>query len=275
MVDLWSRWGGGFWVLFPLELGAFIYIWGVWHVWRRAGRGHGVSYVRCAAFVGALLALVVALVSPLDYLSEQLFAAHMMQHLILILIAAPLLALSDLPLVLLWGLPSGVAQRLGRIWNRMRPAFQGLARPLSCWLLFTLILWVWHSPSLFEAALQHATVHALEHLAFLLSAMLFWNVVIRTVAHRGDTHPGIVLYLFTTAMQSGLLGALLTFAAQPWYPTYVAAAPRWDVTPLDDQQLAGLIMWLPMGAVFTVFALVYLGAWLSALEKRAPSRKIR
>src|SRR4051812_32084575 len=95
---LWSAWNGELIVLFPLELSIFIYVWGVWHVWRRAGRGHGISYGRCAAFAGAILALGVALVSPLDFLSAVLFSAHMAQHLILILIAAPLLVLSDFPL---------------------------------------------------------------------------------------------------------------------------------------------------------------------------------
>jgi putative membrane protein len=271
MPEMWSRWSSGFSVLFPLELSVLVYIWGVWQVWRRAGRGHGVTYHHCAAFIGAVLALIVALVSPLDFASESLFSAHMTQHLILILIAAPLLVLSDLPLVFLWGMPSGAAQKLGRWWKRIAPALRLLSNPIAVWLLFTLILWIWHVPILFEAALQHTTVHALEHLAFLLSAMLLWNVVIRSSAHKHVSYAVMVLYLFTSAVQSGILGALLTFTEQPWYPTYMATATAWGVTPLQDQQLAGLIMWLPMGAVFTGLALLYFGAWLSALEKRAPS----
>jgi len=265
---LWSAWNTEFIVLFPLEITVFVYVWGVWNIWRRAGRGHGVSYKRCAAFVGAILALGVALVSPLDILSGALFSAHMAQHLILILVAAPLLVLSDFSLVLLWALPGSNARRIGRKARGFRPWWLLITQPVFAWTLFTVTIWGWHVPSLYQAALENNTIHAFEHLSFLVTAMLFWRVLIHTSSQKHTRYGIAVLYLFTSAMQGGILGALLTFASQPWYPLYESSTRLWGVTPIQDQQFAGLIMWLPVGAIFTLLAVLYFGAWLRAVESR-------
>src|SRR5581483_7510554 len=111
--DLWTAWNIDLTLLIPLALAAWVYLWGMRNVWQRAGVGRGISVQRGLCFLGASLALVVALVSPLDALSGVLFSAHMVQHLILILVAAPLLVLCDFPLALLWALPRRWAQVLG------------------------------------------------------------------------------------------------------------------------------------------------------------------
>lgn len=259
-------------MLIPLGVTLLVYLWGMRHAWGQAGMGHGISMRRGLSFLGAVLALVAALVSPLDALSEALFSAHMVQHLILMLIAAPLLVLSDYPVALLWALPRRWAHSLARRLNRsqsLNRAWRLLTHPVTAWLLFTMALWTWHASALYEAALRDPTIHVVEHLVYLLTAMLFLYVLFQ---HTGPNHVryGIAIpYLFATATQSGILGALMTFTTQPWYGYYATLVQAWGLTPLQDQQLAGVIMWIPGGAIFNLMTIGYFAAWLRALEQRA------
>jgi putative membrane protein len=269
--DLWSSWNTDLFLLLLLEATVIIYLRALWKVWRRAGVGRGITIQRSLAFVGGMLALVVALISPLDALSEALFSAHMVQHLILMLVAAPLLVLSDFPLALVWMLSRQWAQALGRSWNRaswLHRIWQIVRSPLAAWSLFAITVWIWHLPALYEAALRDETIHAFEHLGFLLTAMLFWWVLLDPARPKHIRYGLAIPYLFTTALHSGILGALLTFTEQPWYPFYARSVAGWGLTPMQDQQLAGLVMWLPGGALFTLLTVLYFGAWLGALEQR-------
>src|SRR4051812_34887791 len=153
--------------LIPLAVTATLYLWGLRNIWLRAGIGHGIPVRRCVCFLGAILALVVALVSPIDTLSSVLLWAHMTQHLVLILIAAPLLVASDVPLALLWALPRRWARPLGRqIYHSLMLArvWRAISSPIAAWMLFTACLWAWHTRALYEAALRNQTIHAIEHL---------------------------------------------------------------------------------------------------------------
>lgn len=270
--DLWRAWNTEPAVLIPLMVSVLIYLLGARNAWRRAGAGRGIKLSHGFQFAGAVFALELALVSPLDALSDSLFSAHMVQHLILILVAAPLLVLSEFPLAALWALPRSWARGLGQRLNRARwlaRAWGVLAGPLQAWLIFTATLWAWHAPGLYQLALESETVHALEHLMFLATALLFWWVLLRRT-QRGYVRYGVaVLYLFATALQGGLLGALMTFSARPWYPFYAPLVAPWGLTPLEDQQLAGLIMWIPGGTVYTALAIGYFAAWLRALDRRS------
>jgi putative membrane protein len=270
--NLWSAWNIEAAIFIPLAFTALIYLWGMQNVWQRAGTGHGINRRHYVSFLGALLVLLIAFVSPLDAMSAVLFSAHMVQHMLLVLVAAPLLVLSDFPLAFLWVLPRPWAQSLGyrfkqsktlsRIWRVIRS-------PVFAWLLFTIALWVWHASTLYEAALEDEAVHTVEHLAFLMTAMLFWWVLLKP-AELKHRHYGMAIpYLFGTILQSGILGALMTFTDQPWYPSYAALVPSWNLTPLQDQQLAGLIMWVPGGAIFTLLTIGYFALWLRALEQRS------
>ncbi len=270
--DLWAAWNLAPWLVAPLALMALIYFAGLRRVWQRAGLGHGLSVRRCLCFLGALLALVVALMSPLEAMSGVLFSAHMVQHLLLLMVAAPLLVLSDFPLALLWTLPRRWGQMLGQglhRWPGWRAAWRVLSSPLSAWLLFALALWAWHVPALYEAALRHETLHAWEHQAYLATALLFWWILLKHAEPSHIQYGLAVPYLFLTALQSGILGALMTFTDKPWYAYYAPLVAAWGLTPLQDQQLAGLIMWLPGGAVFTLLTIAYFAAWLRALEQRS------
>jgi len=223
-------------------------------------------------FVGAILVLIVALVSPLDALSETLFSAHMVQHLLLMLVAAPLLVISDFQLAVLWALPRRRAQMLGSGFNQSRPAsgtWRTLNHPVFVWILFTMTMWLWHTPVFYQAALGSEAIHTLEHLTFLIPAMLFWWVLLKHNRPDHIHYAMAVPFLFLTVLQSGILGALMTFTSQPWYPYYATLTHPWGLAPLEDQQLAGLIMWVPGGAVFTLLTIGYFAAWLRVLEQRS------
>jgi putative membrane protein len=271
--DLWTAWSFEPTVLIPLLVTIFIYTWGTLNVWQRAGQGHGIARRQWMSFIGAILMLVLALVSPLDALSNELFSAHMVQHLILILAAAPLLILSDFPLAFLWVFPRRQAQTLGSSVNQTRRSI--LTHPVFVWMIFTITMWIWHAAFLYEAALGNETIHFLEHILFLFTALLFWWVLFKH-ARPDHLHYGMTIpFLFLTVLQSGILGALMTFTTQPWYSYYADSAPRWGLTPLQDQQLAGIIMWMPGGAIFTLLTIGYFAAWLRALEKRSEALQKR
>lgn len=270
--DLWSAWNGEISLLLPLFLLALAYGWGVHNLWRSAGSGRGVQRRQVLAFIGAMLALVVALISPLDALSGALFSAHMLQHLFLMLVAAPLLVLSRIPLALLWAFPRNWVRRSGQ-WIRQAEwrtqTVQMLASPILAWVLFSLALWAWHAPSIYRAALELEPVHALEHAMLLVTAVLFWSVPLSAVGRNPARYAQAIPYLFLAGLHSGVLGALMTFSAAPWYPFYAGRVNSWGLTLLQDQQLAGLFMWLPGGAVFTGLTIWFFSAWFRGIEQRS------
>lgn len=275
--DLWSAWSAEPGVLFAIGVAALLYARGVGRLWRRAGPGRGIPRWRFHSFVAGLAVLVLALVSPLDALGGGLFSAHMIQHELLMLVAAPLLVLG-LPLIpFLWALPLEWRRRLGRSAKVpvVRPALRTMTHAATAWLLYAITLWVWHVPSLYEATLASDWVHAAQHASFLGSALLFWWVLLHPARFRRRAYGAAVLYVFTTAVHGGLLGALLTFARTPWYPAYAPSTAAWGLSPLDDQQLAGLIMWIPASFLYLCTALAALAVWLRGIEVRKPQSPCR
>lgn len=255
--------------LFALEVMTGFYALGVFRCWLRAGIGRGISIRWVIAYMGAVAALAAALLSPLDAISEELFSAHMIQHLILILIAAPLLIAANTPIAFLYALPRGTANRIGRAWRRargLRSAWGLITHPISAWAIFTVMIWLWHLPMLYQAALESDAIHIVEHVCFVGAAVIFWWVLMRPARRKQIQYAVAIPYLFLSGIQGSLLGALLTFAAHIWYPIYAQTSARWELTPLQDQQYAGLIMWLPMGMLFTIWTAVYLMLWLGSME---------
>ena len=271
--DLLTAWSWEPTVLLGLALGAWLYARGVRALWQQAGRGRGLSGWRVVAFVGGIVTLFVALVSPIDALGSALFSAHMVQHMLLMLVAAPLLVLGQPHTALLWALRPGARRRVGAWWRRqslLKGVQHRLTHPATVWVLHAATAWLWHLPGPYQAALVDEMVHGAEHASFLVSALLFWWALPGIGPHPRLNPVGGVLFLFAFTLQGGILGALMTFSGAPWYPAYAATTPPWGLTPLDDQQLAGLIMWIPAGLVYVVAALVPLARWLEAVDAPAP-----
>ncbi|ACL57326.1 cytochrome c oxidase assembly protein [Methylobacterium nodulans] len=250
-------------VVIPLYLSAVLFLVGTLRLWRRAGHGRGVRRWQVVCFWSGWTVLALALLSPLHWLGERLFTAHMIEHELLMAVAAPLLVLARPGSTMLWALPvrwrapaGGIARLpiLGGMWR-------AVSAPLPATLLHALALWAWHMPGLYDLVLVNAFAHWLQHLSFLLSALLFWWALLRGPARiRG--YGASFLYLFLTSLHTGLLGVLLTMSPRLWYPRQVAAAAEWGLTPLEDQQLAGLVMWVPAGLVYAVAALALAGLWI-------------
>lgn len=274
--DLWTAWAAEPLILAALLLSLALYAVGVWRVWRQAGSGRGVSTWQVAAFGAAWVALWLALVSPLDVLSAALFSAHMAQHLLLILVAAPLFILARPVAALWWGLPRAPRVALARspLLHTAARWLQWLALPSVAWALHALTLWAWHVPALYEWALESDLAHAVEHAAFFGTALLFWAAILHR--HRGRASYGpAILYVFTMALQSALLGALITFASTPWYANYSTTTTAWGMTPLEDQQLAGAIMWAPAGLVYVIVVVALMAASLRSMERRIEQGEAR
>jgi putative membrane protein len=254
---------------------AVVYLWGARTMWREAGRGRALPAWRAGGFAAGLVAVAVALFSPLDPLGGQLCAAHMIQHLLLLTVAAPLLAEGAPSRAMLWAFPAAARRGFGRWWHR-RPVLQWgaglIGTPPAAWVLSVAALVLWHLPGPYRLALGDERVHALEHFSFLATGFLFWWVVLRPDGYR-RLEPGAgVLYVFTAGLPAGLLGALLTFAGRPLYAGQSAGAPAWGLTALGDQQLAGLLMWMPGGLVYLAAAAMFFVAWLRQEERRALRR---
>lgn len=266
--DLWRAWSFDPGVVLPLALAAGLYARGLRALWQQAGAGHGVRRWHAGAFAAGWLVLAIALVSPLHELGETLFSAHMAQHELLMAVAAPLLVLGRPVVPFLWGLPIG-SRRIAGHWAAtppIRATWHALTLPSVAWTVHAIAIWAWHAPRLYDAAVTSDLVHALQHASFLSSALLFWWALIH--GRNGRLRYGAsVLYIFTTALHTTALGAVLTLASRPLYPAYAATA-AWGLTALEDQQLAGLIMWVPAGIAYLIAALALMAGWLREAERR-------
>jgi putative membrane protein len=211
---------------------AGLYVLGVRRLWRRAGRGRAIGVSAVISFASGIGLVAIAALSPLHHLAERLLWAHMVQHEILMVIAAPLLVL---------GRPMQAWQW---VWPVRVPAW--LSDPLLAWTLHGAAIWLWHVPGLFERAVASEALHFAQHASFFGSALLFWWAIV------ARPHLGAMASLFTTMLHTGALGALMTFSRHSWYAGYA----------LEDQQLAGLVMWIPAGLAYPVAALFIGSRWL-------------
>jgi putative membrane protein len=193
----------------------------------------------------------------------------MLQHEVLILISAPLMAASHPGVTLLYALPRSKRKSIGTWAAKMEHAstLSWIFSALGAFLLHAVALWVWHIPYLYEATIESDFIHALQHLSFFLSGVLFWSALYG--AGRSTMSYGAgVLYVFGAAASCSALGALLTFSSAIWYPIYANRTESWNLAPLQDQQLGGLLMWVPSGVVFIVIGILLFAQWLTASERR-------
>ena len=268
--DLLGHWSLDPFVLVPLLALHLLYGRGVFALRRRRGSlPLALAPWRVASFLGGELCLLAALASPLDALSGTLLSAHMVQHVILIAVAPLLLVLGRPEIACVQGLPEGARRRLARssAWRGLARVAGAASRPLPATALHGTALWFWHAPGLFEAAAGDPTLHRIEHFCFFGTAVLFWRGVLGSDRSAATAFAGSGAALITL-IHGGFLSALLSLSPSVLYPAATRWAPVWGLTPLEDQQLAGVIMWVPAGAF-------YLGAglWLAArLLGREPAR---
>ncbi|HEX2208261.1 MAG TPA: cytochrome c oxidase assembly protein [Longimicrobium sp.] len=268
--DLWTAWSLEPGMVLALLVTGWMYARGVERMWRRSGAGGGIRRWEAACFAGGWVTLLLAMVSPLHPLGEVLFSAHMAQHELLMALAAPLLVLGRPLVPFLWAMPIRARRAAGR-WTKAAPVRGGwrmISGPFAAWLLHAAALWLWHLPAPYQAALASGWMHTLQHAGFLGTGLLFWWALLHGREGRLG-YGAAIFYLFATAMHSGALGALLTFAPSPWYPAYEGATAAWGLTPLEDQQLAGLIMWVPASLSYLVAGLALTAAWMRESERRA------
>jgi len=224
---------------------ATLYAWG-WSRLRAAG--HAPPIWRLGLYALGLTTVGAALLSPLDDLAAARFAAHMGQHLLLTMMAAPLLLLGNpLPLVL-WGLPPRARWTLAaplRRRARLRAALSALTFLPVAGVLHVTTVWLWHVPWLYDAAVEHELVHAVEHVTFFATAILFWwPIILPAPRLRPRPHPGFqILYLLVATAQNTALGMLLAVPERAFYPHYVRRAVTLGISAVDDQTLGGGLMW--------------------------------
>jgi putative membrane protein len=251
------------WVVALLATSLLLYGTGVARLWQRAGIGRGVGVKRVLLFAGGWLLVVLALVSPLDALGAQLFSAHMVQHEVLMAAAAPLLVMSRPLGAWIWAFPPAARRRIGQLTLRRRwvIAWAVVTTPLAAWLLHFAALWLWHVPALFKGALHHAGMHTMQHASFLVTALLFWWTTLGRVQRRVEG--AALVSLFTTMLHTAALGALLTLSSSPWYSSKPDTATAFGLTALEDQQIGGLVMWIPAGIVYFAAGLAIVARLLS------------
>jgi putative membrane protein len=254
------------WIVYPLAGSAVLYFVGSYKLSQRAGRA--VGYRATLTFILGWLTLGTALLSPLHWLGEHLFTFHMIEHEVVMAVSAPLLVLAKPVGRLLWAFPRRTRLAIGHVMGSqsLRSAWAWVSGGRNATILHGIAIWAWHAPTAIDAALTYVAVHRLQHLSFFATAIVFWWSVLR-MKDRGLA----AWHLFVTMLHMSILGALIALAPRVIYVAQTAAAPEWGLTPLEDQQLAGIVMWVPAGTVYAGAALVLFAVWIarsSAEEKR-------
>ncbi len=225
------------------------------------------SFARIAAFVAGVTCIVLALLPPVDDLADRSFSAHMVQHVVLVMIGPPLVLLGAPLLLLVAASPAPFARRVTAFAHG--PVGQALFAPVTGWMAFVVVLWAVHFSPLFESALQYPAVHVIEHALFLSAAFLFWGAIVQTgYAPRAVPFPARMLYLFLAIPQGAFLGLAIYAARGVLYPHYLL-----ELTPtaaLADQQNAGAVMWIAGGLIMFLAFMITASAWAgSAAGERA------
>lgn len=274
--DLRHAWSLDPWLSPLWATSLLLYLLGLRRLWS-PGRRRGVGGLQVAAFIGGWLALGLAMVWPLDALGAWSLAAHMGQHMVLMALAPPLL-LAGLPgPVWLAALPSVLARRVTAPLRttRARVAWRLLSGAFAVTSLQAAVMWGWHLPAAMELALRIEWIHYAMHMCFLAAGLLFWAALLRSLREPALGAASAVLAIMATMVHMGLLSALLVFASRPLYPWYSERAPSLGLSALQDQQLAGLIMWVPSALPYLVGGVVLVAAWLARSERHSASGERR
>jgi cytochrome c oxidase assembly factor CtaG len=248
-------------VIVPLGLLPLIFCFG----FRRLSNRSGLARRRPMLFVAGWLVLTLALVSPLHAGGEMSFTLHMIEHELIMLVATFLLAASHAGGILAWGLPAAARRGLAGGWKApIATLWRRLTEPVTATVVQAVVMWAWHAPALFDRTLTSQGWHVAQHMSFILASLIFWSAML--YPRRG----GYLLSaacLFATSLVEGALGALMALSVSPWYAAYAAMdLSGIGLDPATDQQLAGLLMWIPGGVVHGGAALALLYAALKASE---------
>jgi cytochrome c oxidase assembly factor CtaG len=246
----------------PLAVALLIYLVG----WSRLSK-RASNPVRPGLFLAGWTVLTLALTSPLHESGERSFTMHMIEHEFIMLLATLLLAASGAGGVLAWGLPRPVRQSLGGSWKSpLQSLWRRLTEPVTATGIQAVVMWSWHAPPLFDRALESFGWHIAQHACFFLSSLLFWWAMLHPRG-RGSGYGLSAACLFGTSLIGGALGALMSLSSSPWYADYAAMGMTGiGLDPVDDQRLAGLIMWIPGGLVHGAAAVILFYKWLRVAE---------
>ncbi|TGS65870.1 cytochrome c oxidase assembly protein [Mesorhizobium sp. M3A.F.Ca.ET.201.01.1.1] len=263
-------------ITFPLAAIALLYAMGAVRLWRRSAQGRPLRIRQALLFAAGWAVLTGALVSPIHALGERIFTAHMAEHELLMAVAAPLLVAACPAAVLIWALPAALRRGMRKFTRGsvLQALWRFASRPLNATIIHGIAIWIWHIPVLFEAALRHGVPHYAQHASFLGTALLFWWVLLPRLG-RQQAYGSAVMHLFVTSLHTGLLGVLLLLSPKLWYPQNAAGAGLWNLSPLEDQQLAGLVMWVPAGLVYGGAALLLAGLWIRTSATREARDALR
>jgi putative membrane protein len=259
------------WRLDPLPLAgvalaAVAYLWASRRVASQHPRNPPRPW-RMWCFLGGLAAIVLALSSPIEAYEDQLFSVHMVQHMLLELVAAPLLLLGAPATLALRVASPSVRRRLLELLHSRAVAV--LTFPLLTWLLFAAVNWGWHLSELYDQALENPPLHYLEHATFLLAALLFWWPVVAADPSRWRLpHPVRLFYLFLAMPQNSFLGVALMSAPTVLYPHYLSTLRTWGPTALADQNLGGVIMWVVGDLAFLTAMAAVVASWVRHEDRR-------
>jgi putative membrane protein len=266
-------------VIIVLALAGFLYSLGWWRLRKRSrvhqnrNRWRAGAAWRPVLYISAILLLAIALMSPIDVLGGQLLTMHMVQHLLLVMIVPPLLLLANPLPFLLWGSPYEVRTGVSRLLSpnaKFRYYLRRTTGPGLVWLMFVIVYWGWHDPNAYNLALQSDFVHDLEHLTFFLVSMLFWWHVIGAGPriHRPLSPAGRFVYVLTAIPPNMLAGLAIVFATGPIYSYYEAMPRIWGLSVMEDQQIGGVIMWVPGSMMYIIAALILASRWLQEEERK-------
>jgi len=259
-------------VIVPLGM---LYFVGWWRVRHLSAHQKLANRWRLASYEGGLGIIALALCSPIDRLGGQLFFMHMVQHMLMIMFAAPMLLMAEPFPIFLWSLPLTLRLAVARLFERDSLFRRGLAKatqPGAAWLIFITVYLGWHDPNAYDAALTYEWLHDIEHITFFLAALIYWWPIVGCAPHIHPRFPvwGKLAYLIGTIPPNMAIGVSIAFASQVMYPYYLGAPRIWRFTAMEDQQLAGAIMWIQGSEMYIMITLFVLGRMFLVKGKERP-----
>ncbi len=274
---LLGRWEWRFEVLAVLVPLGILYTLGWYRLRRQGSKQRLATWPRLVSYLSGLFCLAIALISPVDRLGGQLFFMHMIQHKLVIVFAAPLMLLANPFPFMLWALPTRLRRQAARPFRRGALVRQGLSKvghPVVTWLIFITIYIGWHDPMAYNMALSHEWVHDMQHISFAVGSLLYWWPIIGAAPRVHGKFPawGKIAYLLVTIPPNMLIGVSIAYASSVTYTYYLSVPRIWGLTVMQDQQLGGVIMWIPGSQMFLMVALFIL-ARMFGREKRLDTTK--